>query len=164
LVVVAIAIVVPVVILVGGDKETVVVELPPSIAPSEAPSAMPSSAPTSNLFREFLDYLRLLPTSPENLGADPSAPQYMAAKWLVDEDTYMDSTGLTIQDPKTMQRYALATLYFATGGNNWKLCGRNSPSCGDNIWLTATDECEWFSLVCEEDAITQISFRKLKDL
>jgi hypothetical protein len=162
LVVVAIAIVVPVVILVGDDGDTVVVEPPPSIAPSEPPSAMPSSAPTSNVFREFLNYLTTLSTSPKDLGTDLSAPQYRAAKWLVDEDTYNESSSLSIEDPKTLQRYALATLYFATGGNNWRLCGEKSASCGDTTWLTATDECDWFSLICEEGIITQISFRKLQ--
>jgi hypothetical protein len=158
LVVVTIAIVVPVAIMVGGNRETVVVEQPPSIAPSEQPSSMPSSSPTSNLFSKFLDYLKTLNTSPSDLGNDTSAPQYMAAKWLVDGDDYTDS--LSLEDPKTLQRYALATLYFATGGNNWKLCGRNSPSCGDTIWLTATDECYWFDLACENGTITQISFGK----
>ena len=164
LVVVAIAIVVPVVTVVGGNDNTVVVDMPPSIAPSEPPSAMPSAAPTSNLFSDFLDYLRTLPTSSEELGENRSAPQYLAAKWLVDEDTYWRDSGLTLEDPKIIQRYALATLYFSSGGNNWKLCGKNSPSCGDTIWLTASDECDWFSLGCDESIVTQINFRKIQSV
>jgi hypothetical protein len=157
--IVALAVVVPVGIVVGGRSDNViVVENPPSIAPTETPSAMPSSSPTSNLFSQFLDYLRTLSTSPVGLGNDTSAPQYMAAKWLVDDDAYSDS--LLMEDSKTLQRYALATLYYATGGDNWKLCGKDSLTCGDTVWLTATDECEWFNLECEGGTITQISFGK----
>jgi hypothetical protein len=126
--------------------------------PSISPSAMPSSSPTSNLFTDFLDSLRTHITTPPDLGADPNAPQYMAAKWLADYDTYQES--LSIEDPKTLQRYALASLYFATGGNNWRLCGTNSQSCYDTTWLTSTDECGWSFLECEESVVTKISFCK----
>jgi hypothetical protein len=161
LVIVAVSIVVPVVLLVGGDGGTIEVEAPPSIAPSSAPSSMPSSAPTTNTFSDLLDILLGLPTSTEDMFADRSGPQYRAALWLADEDTYWIDSSLALDHPKMIQRFALATFYYASTGNNWKLCGRGSPSCGDTEWLTSVDECEWFSVQCNSDGnVEQMNFRK----
>lgn len=160
LVIVAVSIVVPVVLLVGGGGPKIV-ELPPSVAPSGAPSAVPSSAPTTNRFNMLLDYLETLPITPAGLFEDRSAPQYQAALWLADDDSFLTDNDLEFSDPKALQRYAVATFYYATGGNNWKLCGKNSPSCGDVAWLDSSDECTWFSIDCGEDGsdfITQINF------
>lgn len=153
LVIVAVSIVVPVVLLVGGGGKTVEVEAPPSIAPSGAPSSVPSSAPTTDSFSALLEYLITLEVTQEGTFNDRSSPQYQAALWLADVDDREE-------DPaKMLQRYAAVTFYYATSGDNWKLCGKNSPSCGDTPWLTPDDECEWFSLSCEDDGlITQINF------
>ena len=164
LVIVAVSIVVPVVLLVGG--EPTVVELPPSVAPSGAPSEMPSAAPTSSTFSLLLEYFETLPITPAGLFEDRSAPQYQAALWLADEDTFLSEKGLQPGDPKMLQRYAIATFYYATGGDNWKLCGSNSPSCGDTPWLDSSDECTWFSIDCGDagdGVITQINFREYYD-
>lgn len=90
---------------------------------------------------------------------DQTSPQYQAALWLADEDPYFQTNVLDFGDPKLLQRYAAATFYYATSGGNWKLCGKNSPSCGNVDWLTENDECDWFSLTCEDGEITEINFR-----
>jgi hypothetical protein len=47
-----------------------------------------------------------------------------------------------------LQRYALATLYYSTEGNNW---------IASDSWLTNATECEWYSssqqpaLICDAD-------------
>ena len=161
LVIVAVSIVVPVVLLVGGDGEVITVEAPPSIQPSSMPSSMPSAAPTSDTFSMLLDFLKGLAVSTENLFDSRNSPQYQAALWLADDDEYVQTNGLNLEDPRLLQRYALASLYYSTGGNNWKLCGANSPSCGDTTWLTDIDECNWFIVDCDADGVvSQINFRK----
>jgi len=159
LVIVAISIVVPVVLLVGGGK-TVVVPVAPSIAPSMMPSAIPSSAPTTDAFSTFLRILEDLPVTSEGIFEDRNAPQYLAALWLADKDDFFANSGLPIEDTKVLQRYALASLYYSANGDSWKLCGQASPSCGETIWLTETDECNWFAVSCEAGVVTQINFRK----
>ena len=75
-------------------------------------------------------------------------------------------SGLAINDDtnrrRLVQRYALASLYFSTEGNNWNLCGRNSPSCGSTPWLTNGTECDWFVVKCDagSDVVAEINFRK----
>jgi len=60
----------------------------------------------------------------------PGQPQYLAANWMADVDPLQYDTS----DDRFVQRYALATFYFAMGGNNWTHT-RN--------FLTAQDECAW---------------------
>lgn len=161
LVIVAVSIVVPVVLLVGGDGKVKVVEQPPSIAPSSMPSSMPSAAPTSDTFSMLLDFLKGLTVSTEDLFDSRNSPQYQAALWLADDDEYVQANGLNLEDPRLLQRYALASLYYSTGGDNWKLCGADSPSCGDTTWLTDPNECDWFIVDCDADGVvSQINFRK----
>jgi len=164
LVILAASIVVPVVIFVGGSGEEKFILPPPSIAPSGAPSAAPSGAPTTDTFSVFLEYLSGLNITKDSDPFDMdyrNSPQYKAALWLATEDGYTAENGLNPEDPRLMQRYALATLYFSTAGDDWKLCGRNSPSCGDTIWLTDGNECDWFVVGCEQNNIVdQINFRK----
>ena len=171
LLVLAVAIVVPVSLTVRVGGGTVVREAPPSIAPSSMPSSMPSFAPTSETFSQFLAIVRglnvtdfaaivegLNVTDPDAL-LDRNSPQYLAALWLVDDDLYWRSNSLEMDNPKMIQRYALATFYFATNGDNWSRCGRNSPSCGDVEWLSDADECDWLNVGCNEyDAVEQMSF------
>jgi hypothetical protein len=60
----------------------------------------------------------LIYTSPESL-ADESSPQFMAWSWL----TIEDAAGVTLENGNStseiQERFAAATLYFATGGDNW---------------------------------------------
>lgn len=75
---------------------------------------------------------------------NPSTPQGMAFRWLVDTDpagvdpcTY----------PTVAQRYALTTFYYSTNGYNW------TDSSG---WLTESNECTWFGVTCGSDLVTEI--------
>jgi hypothetical protein len=98
---------------------------------------MPSSAPTTDILMDLLDILLRLDTSTIDMFEDRSGPQYRAALWLADEDTYwwMGNT-LSLEDPKVTQRFALATFYYSTGGNDWKQCGRDSREEFDGVaWL-----------------------------
>jgi Leucine-rich repeat (LRR) protein len=62
---------------------------------------------------------------------DESSPQVQALEWLSSDeglDTYSNS--------QKMQRFALATFYYSTGGAMW---------LNDDGWLSTDDECTWFT-------------------
>ena len=69
---------------------------------------------------------------------DINSPQFHAYSWLVE-----DSDGKQYSDERLYQRYALATLYFATAGVQW--------TNNDN-WVTAANECNWFGISGCDDA------------
>jgi Leucine-rich repeat (LRR) protein len=75
------------------------------------------------------------PTLPEYsmlaIEADPGSPQGRAYQWLL-EDPQLD----TYSDSRFFQRFSLATLYFATRGENWTTSG--------NFLRYDINECEWF--------------------
>ncbi len=77
---------------------------------------------------------------------DMNSPQYHAYSWLVE-----DSNGQSYSDGRLYQRYALATLYFATNGVQWRESGN---------WITSADECDWFGISgcsdADEDTIVAI--------
>ncbi|CAB9502731.1 leucine rich repeat [Seminavis robusta] len=113
----------------------------------------PSAAPTAASFSDLLAFLGANAITSTEVLQDKSSAQYKAALWLADADSSLMS------DSRVLQMFALATFYFATGGDNWRLCGKNSPSCGDTPWLSDTNECEWFSISCDVDGIvSQMSF------
>jgi hypothetical protein len=164
--IVLIAIIVPTVIKVTSNEDDVIVELVPTASPSAAPSSAPSSAPTSADFNEFLDIINTLYDDDdafEEAFGDLDSPQYKAALWATSEG----SLGLAPGHPRTLNRYSLATFYFATKGDNWFRCGRESTDCADDEeWLTPSDECRWLAVGCVDVAandrrISQIFFRKL---
>jgi hypothetical protein len=69
-----------------------------------------------------------------------NTPQSKAFHWLVAE-----SSSRSMSETRMIQRYALATLYFATEGDQWFV---------KSSWLSANDECGWFSTdqeVCNPD-------------
>jgi len=81
---------------------------------------------------------------------EDGSPQNMAAKWIADldelevdlpTDVYADDAYPFIQ------RYALATIYFATGGPQWSL------QLG---FLSKREECEWWTLFNTEEGPFQV--------
>lgn len=71
--------------------------------------------------------------SPDNGTAleDANSPQFRAATWLAG-----NSNIDTMANRTKIQRYALATLYYATGGDEWT---------DKHKWLTDANECEWYN-------------------
>jgi len=99
------------------------------------------------------------------------SPQQYALDWLIDHDTYMSCS----DDPRTLQRYALAVFYYSTRGDDWKDCSASADfseaTCdtvqinlageetipkvsGNNVWLSPTDECTWAGIACCEEPMT----------
>jgi hypothetical protein len=100
----------------------------PTTAPStEAPTTTPSASGLSDLIVLLSD---LWPDGRSAL-SDLSSPQFRAAQWLSEEPNFG-----SYSDRRTLQRYVLATMYFATKGDQWT----NSDG-----WLTTENECNWYS-------------------
>lgn len=70
---------------------------------------------------------------------DTKSPQFKAARWIADIDNLQVPLELT---SPFKQRYALALLWFATSGENWKNL---------NNFLTESHECDWRVLVKTPD-------------
>jgi len=101
-----------------------------------APTAAPTSSPTLSAFGILLSYLASI--SPDGGAAleDTSSPQYQAAEWLFTNPGLSDYSETEIN-----QRYALATIYLATDGDNWRL---------NDDWLDPeAPECLWLGIGCE---------------
>ena len=110
--------------------------------PSESPSAGPSSAfrtpapsPSSSFSSTSRDKVlaKLKPLlSNESLSAldDPNSPQSLSLQWLFGRSNFQ-----VWPFHRQVQRYAMATIYYATGGASWS---------NRQHWLTNVSECMWF--------------------
>ena len=139
---------------------------------TDTPSRAPSVSPTTTTFAELLSTIDLL-YSPDDRAAGGSelfaakfsneaSPQYRAAVWVADTASIV---GINVNDPRMVSRYALATFYFATNGDEWSFCGRGSTYCDvSQEWLTAANECDWYAIECDsiygDYNVTTIFFRK----
>jgi len=93
---------------------------------------------------------------------DRSTSQGLATEWILNED----DAGICPDDPKIIQRWALAVMYFSTGGNNWTECFAGDENCtnsliyrGEDAFLSPSDECEWAGIACDvEGCVTEIEF------
>jgi hypothetical protein len=112
--------------------------------PSTTPSSMPSAAPIlttacEELSRDVAMTVKLLEISQNvEILLDPDSPQGQAREWLLTEDP-------AAVDPCTYapldQRYALATIYYATQGNEW---------INATGWLVEVAECDWYQVFCND--------------
>jgi hypothetical protein len=99
----------------------------PNPAPSPLPSLSPSVAPSSLLgrFKESLPYYSRYALQ------DADSPQSLALAWLGGDDDRLGE----YSNAKKLQRYALATFYFATGG----------PDSNNPVDDYSIDECDWYN-------------------
>ena len=111
------------------------VEMSPSdlsMKPSSSPS--PTISPTNRPSNERSIQIRTRIEGEGGTSAtlldDFSSGQSKALTWL----TFEDSMQLDPTDENLLQRYALATIYFATQGERWYI---------SHNWLTDADECVW---------------------
>eukprot|EP00980_Cylindrotheca_fusiformis_P012186 scaffold2962_cov126-Cylindrotheca_fusiformis.AAC.2 len=75
-----------------------------------------------------------------NSSIHEKSPQFLALEWLVNDDP----RNMTIEDDPTelIERFSLATLYFATGGGGW---------LSDDGWLKSPSHCDWIKVRCDDD-------------
>lgn len=103
--------------------------LPVVAAPTLEPTLAPTSAPTLSGFEAIAD--TLLTVTPYSILTDPTTPQNAALTWLMREDGYDIDVS---SSSKLLQRYSLATIYFATNGPGWT---------NQLQFLTNQDDCLW---------------------
>jgi hypothetical protein len=79
---------------------------------------------------------------------DPKTPQGQAYAWMNISDGNLDLCNYST----LLQRYAMITFYFSTGGPGWAL---------STDWLTPIHECSWTLVVCDsQKALTEIDMCK----
>jgi hypothetical protein len=142
-----------------------------SIAPTDAPTALtgaPSNTPTLSVcgitaneretaIMEMLDQI-----ADSALIRDSSTPQGLATDWIIAGDPRR----VCPDEPKLVQRWALAVMYFSTGGDDWTECFAGDLDCttsltflGEDPFLSASNECQWAGIACDFDAcVTEIEF------
>jgi hypothetical protein len=129
----AIAILVVIGAVVGGVVGVKLVGGTPPPAPTLQPTLAPTSAPTLLGFETIAD--TLLTVTPYSVLTDPTTAQNAAVTWLMRENEYDIDFG---DSSKLLQRYSLATIYFATGGPSWT---------NQLQFLTNQDDCMWNDIV-----------------
>ena len=70
----------------------------------------------------------------------PDSAQAKAYDWLVQDFALQEHPG-----DKLRQRFALATLYYSTGGNQWTVRGSSTGDTDEDGWLSGSDECAWWT-------------------
>lgn len=142
----------------------------PSSSPSITPSTTPSTSPTlgkcgmtpEERSTRIMSVLDSVVANPIDLRTDGTMQQ-QATEWLIEEDEFL----VCPQDPKLVQRWALAVIYFATNGNDWlqcsrdglDLCGFEDPFVGDSRFLSADHECGWAGISCDsQQCVNEIEF------
>ena len=131
-----------------------------SMEPTAGPTTqLPTVAPTSEVLRKkpstpdyvfnynntassgVSEYMRMrdviVSASPSSKMAidDKNSTQSRALHWLF----VSDSSGLS--DLRLVQRWALASFYYATNGDSWVV---------NQGWLQHNDECDWFGVHCDQ--------------
>lgn len=95
---------------------------------------IPTSSPTAEGDPDLEYFLQVaIPDYTRAALARLNSPQNKAFQWLKNNNTLLASYSTS----KRLQRFALATFFFATGGDRrWE---------NRTGWLTDDDECTWFS-------------------
>ena len=81
----------------------------------------------------------------------------MALTWLANEDAAASRMKANEYDRALLQRYALSTAYFATGGEGWTACSRNAESeceSDDARWLSPSSHCAWDGINCKSGKLS----------
>ena len=72
---------------------------------------------------------------------DPTSPQFLALRWI-SRDTFQKGGSEAYTMGASIQRFALATIYFALKGPSTWL--------DNNLWLsTVVSVCEWKGVTCD---------------
>ena len=152
-----ILVILPIVILVPNDVDEI-----PTFTESESLSQFPSSAPTTTALLDLMKELEnIYPTQDlyRKAFAEYGTTQYRAAIWATSTD---NTEGLPGDNSRLLTRFALASFYFATNGDNWLRCARSGSNCNlGEEWLSIESECSWFSIECNDNNVVQgINFSK----
>jgi hypothetical protein len=140
----AVALATTLVAVIVGASVGLTVNRPTNAVPAPAASTVPAptaspTAPPDHLFWSTL------PQYTVGAFRDKGSPQYLAMEWAteVDQVPWTEApTDEALRLARMKQRFALATLFYATGGGD----GSWNKSYG---WLdTAAHECTWHRCCC----------------
>jgi hypothetical protein len=119
----------------------------PSVIPSFDPSQEDCLSDTTR--KEYLLPI-LTKVVDEALLSDTSTPQGLAYKWLSESDP-LDPNPCSY--PTLLQRFGLATFFYATGGDKWKKSDK---------WLGDSNECDWYGVTCGGPKKTMVERLQLR--
>jgi hypothetical protein len=77
------------------------------------------------------DFLALEFPSLDDTFQDTDTPQYQAWEWI-SSNSFITS----YSEERNKQRFALATQFYSTGGDQW---------INNEFWLSDRNECQWYS-------------------
>ena len=92
------------------------------------------SAPAVDRFEQLKRVMVGRGISPEDVFANPATAQFRALDWLANDDVLRYMPDSERWSKKIVQRYTLATIYYATNGQGWK---------NTLYFLSNRDECDW---------------------
>jgi len=107
---------------------------PPTLSPTFDDLSF-SAILENDITKSIRQELEKISTKPETT---PRKVRARAQHWLLHEDTYH-----TVNLKVLKERYILAVIYFALGGQNWIGISR--------IWLSSDTICDWDGLKCNQD-------------
>mmetsp|Transcript_12391 Transcript_12391/g.26946 ORF Transcript_12391/g.26946 Transcript_12391/m.26946 type:complete len:675 (-) Transcript_12391:1237-3261(-) len=147
------------------------------IAATPEPTRSPTKSPVTD--REQAGIIEQIEAGVLQRGANFSVierddPRFLALDWIL----HYDQMQLESDDVNLYQRYVLALLAFNLESVEWFNCGRHmnigpngtenfvnedcifdNPSTGQKedfkIWLSSTDECDWFGVICSSDGVVR---------
>ncbi|GKY97739.1 hypothetical protein MPSEU_000732100 [Mayamaea pseudoterrestris] len=128
-------------------------QLPGQPSPTAVTTANPSTKTTvcmmSSSERKAAIASNLSFISNESAINDSTSPQARALSWISSEDAFF----VCPTDQLLFQRYALATLYFSTSGDEWTKCSAksDSSSCDGDLFLSSSKECAWGGIRCNNE-------------
>jgi len=126
LVLVGLAVVLPVLLLSKGDSTSISTPTNDTLDDDVLDPVPPQELSPKQLMEDLLPQNTL-----EVIREDPRPPQYYAFHWMLGDPMF-----LKYSDARKVQRFALATLYYATDGANW---------VNKDNWMRYTvHECEWY--------------------
>jgi Leucine-rich repeat (LRR) protein len=96
---------------------------------SETQAPTSGNEPARNTF--LVELKRLLSNESLTALVDTASAQSLSLQWLLEKSNFQNWPF-----HRQVQRYAMATIYYATDGHAWSNGGGN--------WLTNETECQWF--------------------
>jgi hypothetical protein len=136
------AVMIAVVVYIGGDDDA---GMAAAIEGTSVQSPILTPDAQMALIRSAMEQSELTKNLWDDLGDDQSNPYRLAAAWVVEEDT-LDA------EADILARFALAAIYYATGGNQW------TQTTG---WLTQAPICDgWYGVLCNSKGfVTEVELR-----
>ena len=111
---------------------------PPSVMGTDEPTKTPSVGTDCDALNRT-DAIRALLEGVTEI-PDSESPRGMAFDWITNMDTATDPC---TDSESTVARFALATFYYSTNGENWT---------DSTNWISSTEsQCTWFGITCDDD-------------